>query len=71
MSKCNQNKQQKKDSKIQKEAENMAVFSKPANFAFQVAESKTESFMKKDTRPGFKETIEKFKKHGGKTAPTK
>lgn len=59
-------------SKIQKkEGKNMAVFSKPANFSFQVAESKTEAFIKKDTRPGFKQTMEKFKKHGGKTTPIK
>lgn len=67
MVKDTQNKHLKKDLKIPKEAKNMAVFSKPANFAFQVAESKTESFVKKDTRPGFIKTIEKFKKHGGKT----
>ncbi|MEE0693916.1 MAG: hypothetical protein U0M33_13640 [Lachnospiraceae bacterium] len=71
MVKCNQKKHLKKDSKISKEAKNMAVFSKPANFAFQIAESKTESFVKKDTRQGFINTIEKFKKHGGKTTSTK
>ena len=49
----------------------MAVFSKPANFSFQVAESKTEAFIKKDTRPGFKQTMEKFKNHGGMTTPLK
>ena len=58
--------------KIQKkEAENMAVFSKPANFSFQVAESKTEAFIKKDTRSVCKQSMEKFKIHGVKITPIK
>ena len=49
-----------------KEEKDMAVFSKPANFSFQVTKSKSDEFIKKDTRSAFNKTIEKFKRHGRK-----
>lgn len=49
----------------------MAVFSKPANFSFQVTKSKSDEFIKKDTRLAFNKTMEKFKRHGGKTDTVK
>jgi hypothetical protein len=49
----------------------MAVFSKRANFSFNISEKKLNDFKKTDTRPAFTQAIEKFKKHGGKTDSTK
>ena len=43
----------------------MAVFSKPGNRAFVIAESKTEAFLKNDTKSAFKKSMEQFNRHGG------
>lgn len=43
----------------------MAVFSRPVNHAFVVAESKTEAFLKNDTKPAYKKSMERFRRHGG------
>lgn len=50
----------------QKEELNMAVFSKPCNFAFEIPESKANAFLNKDTRTAFKKAMVQFQKHGGK-----
>lgn len=48
-----------------KEELDMAVFSKPCNFAFEVSESKADAFLNKDTRTAFKKAMAQFQKHGG------
>ena len=60
-----------KNRKMYKEDKDMAVFSKPANFSFRVTKSKADEFIKKDTRVAFNKTMEKFKRHGGKTDTVK
>lgn len=59
------------DESTKEEVDDMAVFAKPANFSFQISESKSVEFMKNDTKPAFQKAIDKFKQHGGKTTASK
>lgn len=63
------NKEANKNTK--EEVDAMAVFAKPANFSFQISESKSVEFMKNDTKPAFQKAIDKFKQHGGKITTSK
>ena len=56
---------------IEKEDDFESVFAKPIGFPFQVAESKSEAFLKKDTRPAFLEAMKRFERYGGKIDGTK